>query len=355
MAVNKPDGQKKKIESDIDALNSEARSLFNKLDFKQASELSDKAYKIAFKQKYQRGIAEALLIKGNLFSSQQENLQARTVLMQAYSIIEHIGDKELLSSVYSSLGITYGQLSLCEECIMYFTKALEASKSTKNERLIAIDYINLAHALDMFDNDLQAISFYNKAMTCAKKLSDEKLQTTILTDLSAVYRSKGDYEIALKNGFDALEMAEKINDTRSIITIYHYISACFMGLKRFDEAEYYAKLCLNLATENNVTTMIIWTELVRAEINLLQEKYMEAKDILNNFDNISSFIDNVEAIYQYYDLLLNVYEATADYKNAYAKLKELMDFKLKQAEIKLKAKLDVQEQEFILNESTPKS
>jgi len=334
--------------TDIDALNAEARALLNKLDFKQATLISNKAYNLAIRQKYSKGKAEALLTRGNLLLLQQENLQAREVFMQAYKIIEVMGDQELQNRVYSSLGIIYGQLSLSEECIKYLTQALDVSKLMKNERNIARDYTNLANALDRFGNGTQAIVFYNKAMKYAKKLCDEHLQTAILTNLSTLHLSKADYKKALKLSFDALKIAQENSITRAIITIHFNISACYKELSLFSEAEKYAMVCLALATENKVLPTIVRTELLRAELNILQERYQEAKVMLIKIEDLPAFRGNVEAIYKYYNLFLLLYETTADYKSAYEKQKELIEFERKQAEANLTTKLETLELKYKL-------
>jgi len=335
--------QRKKAENQIDNLNSEAKALFDKFDYKKAVELSNKAYRLALKQKYPIGTAEALLTRGKLLCMQQENFQAREVFLQAYKIIEVFGGVELLSRVYTGLGITYGQLHLWEESINYLTKAIEASKSMKNDSLIAAGYINLAVTLEKLHNYPQAIDFTNKAMKYAKKLADEQMQIVLLSNLSVLFLDKGDFDTALQHSFDALQIAEKNNEILAIITIYHNISASLMALKRFDEAENYAQLCLSLAKDINVTPKVINIELLRARINLLQEKYDEAKNILQNVENIPAFKGDIEAIYTFYELLLKVYEATVDYKNAYEKLQELMDFDKKQAEENFNTRLETQE------------
>jgi len=319
--------------SDVDALNSEARELFNKPDFAQAADLSNKAYILAVKQKYQRGIAEALLTRGNIFLVQQDNLKAREVYLQACKIIESMGDKKLLNRVYSVLGIAYANLLLKEESIKYLTLAFEVSKSMKDKKLLAEDYVNLAITLAKFGSYAQAIKFYNKAMIYAKKISDELLQVSILINLSKIHCHKGDYEVALQLDLDALKLADKIKSTRQIITIYHNISGDLISLKRFEEAEEYAKRCLDLAIENNVTPLITHATLIRAEIRLLQEKYDEAINMLKTVEGLPGFKGNVVAIYKYYDLFLKAYEATGDYKSAYEKHKELLEFERKQTEI----------------------
>jgi len=334
---------KETTETDIDDLNLEARAYFDKPDFKKSTELAEKAHKLATKLKYPKGIAEALLTRGILFWVQQENLKAREVFIQAYKIIVTLDNKALLNNVYSKLGITYGQLYLSEECTYYLTEALDVSLSMKDDKLIAEDYANLAIALNKFKNYTKAIEYYNKAMILTQKLSDDKLQASILTNLLSLYRYKGDFELALKHGFDALAICEKHNNTRMIITIYYNISACYISLKRFDDAEKYANLCLTLANDNNVTPWITRAELLRAEINLLQKNYEEAINILTRVETLPAFKGDVESIYNYYNLFLKVYEATADYKRAYKKHIDLMDFDRNQAEANLKAKLEIQE------------
>jgi len=330
-------------QADIDNLNKEAKELFKKPDFKRAEDLSNKAYKLAKKQKYPRGIVEALLTRGLLFWVQYENHQAREVLVQAYNIIITMDDKVLLNCVYSRLGITYGQLNLKEESINYLTKASELSRLMKDERLLAKDYTNLAIALVKFNNHTQAIKYFNKALTYAIKFCDEPMQAAVFTNLSEIYLGKGDYDNALKHAFDALKIAEKYNDTRIIITIYLNIATIYLDLKRFDEAEDYTKQCLSLALENKVTPFIIRAELLRAEIILTQEQYEEAKEILLSVEKLPGFKNSVDATYIYYDLLLKVYEATADYKNAFEKQKELIKFDRKQAKEDLITKLETQE------------
>jgi len=334
---------KETTQTDIDTLNSEAEALYQKCDFQRSSETVNKAHKLATKLKYPRGIAEALMTMGNLFWVQQDNLKAREVFTQAFKIIATMGDNALLNNVYSKLGITYGQLYLSEECIHYLSEALDVSISMKKEGQIARDYTNLAIALTKFENFHLAIDYYNKAMTYAKKLSDEKMQAAILTNLSRCNRMKGDNELALKHSFEALSLAEKYNETRNIIIIYHNIGASSTRLKRFDDAEKYANLCLTLAKENNVAPLITRAELLIAEINLLQGKNDEAKAILHQIEKLPAFKGDVEAIYIYYDLFLKVYEATADYKHAYEKVREYMDFDRKQADENLKAKLEIQQ------------
>jgi len=330
-------------ETDIDNLNSEAKALFKKPDFKQAAELSNRAYKLAKKQKYPRGIVEALLTRGLLFWVQQENLQAREVFLQAYKIIATMDDKALLNCVYSRLGITYGQLNLKEESINYLTKASEVSKLLKNEIVLAKDYTNLAIALMKFSNYTQAIVYFNKALTYSKKNGDEVTQAAVYTNLSELYQNKGDFETALQHGFAALKIAEKYGETRNIISIYFNISTNYLGLKQIDQAENYAKQCLTLAKENSVTPLITRAELLRAKIKLVQERFDEAKDILLSVERLPAFKNDVDAIYTFYDLILKVYEATADYKNAYEKQKELIKFDRKQAKENLQTKLEAQE------------
>jgi len=131
----------------IDTPNTEAKALFNKLDFKQATELSNKAYKLAQKQKYPKGKAEVLLMKGLLFWVQQKYLQAREMYLQSLKIIVTINDLELLNIVYSRLGMIYGQFHLVEESLYYLSKALEVSKAMKDDTIIAGDNTNLAIAL----------------------------------------------------------------------------------------------------------------------------------------------------------------------------------------------------------------
>jgi len=330
-------------EKDIDTLNSEAKALFDKLDFPQVAKLSNKAYTLAKKHKYPKGIAEALLTRGILFWVQNENLQARELFIQAQKIILSIDDKDLLNLVYSRLGMTYGQLLLSEECIDYLTKALEVSKSLKDEYIISVDYINLAIALVKIKNFPQAIEYFNKAMTYAKKVKNEPTQAVILTNLSKLYINTGDYESALQHGLDALKLAEKSNNIRNILTIYHNISSSHMYLKRYEDAEKYTNLCLTLASKNNVMPLVTLTELLLAEIKLLQRKYDEAKEILVRVEKSPTFKSDVEVIYKYFNIFLKVCEATGDYKNAYEKHIELMEFDRKQAEINLTTKLETQE------------
>jgi len=335
--------KKTTTESHIDELNAEADILLQKYDFKQAMDLSSQAYSLAVKHKYTKGTAEALLAMGLSFLIQQENLKAREVFMQAYKIIVTMDDKPLLHNIYSRLAVTYGQLHLNDECIDYLTKTLEVSKATKNDKTIAVDYINLSTALVQMKNYPQAIISLNKAMTYAKKTSAEQLQVVILSNLSRCCRLKGDYEVSLRYAFDALEITDEHNETRNVIYIYHDITASTMSLKRLDEAEKYAHMCLSLANKYNVTPVIISTELLQAEICLLQEKYEKAKEILQNVAKLPSFEGDIEAVYKYYDLYLKICEATADYKKAYELHINLMDFDKKQAEANFKIKLDTQE------------
>jgi len=263
--------------------------------------------------------------------------------MQAYEVIATMDDKPLLSLVYSRLGVTYGQLCLIEECLDCLTKALEIAKTMKSNRKLACDYVNLAIVLAEFENYPKAVEIFNKAMTYAKKDTDEYMQAAILSNISRCYRMQGDYKVSLQYALYGLKIAEKNNDTQNMLTTYHNIAASSLKLKRFEDAEKYANKCLAVASDNVITPMKIRAELLRADIKLQQEKYDEAKDILLNIEKMPALKNDVESIYIYYDLIQKTYEVLAEYKNACNILKKLLDFEREQAGAKLKAKLETQE------------
>lgn len=216
-------------------------------DFENATTYFSKAIKIFEQIDYKPGIAKCLSSFGMINENWVKNEKAREYYEQALNIYIEIGDKPGIAEIYNNIGNAYAKDSIYEKAQEYYFKSLEANKEIGNKLMIGKLYMNLGYNLGF------NLSEQNK--------SDEAFEY-------------------LDN---ALTIFKELNTPYDIVNCLAAFGKNYLILKKFDKAKYYTEQSLNMAIENNLSSMIL------ADYEVLSDIYSQLGDYKNAFDAYTKF------------------------------------------------------------------
>jgi len=133
-----------------------------------------------------------------------------------------------------------------------------------------------------------ALYYYNKGLELSRKSELRGYEATAIRFIGIVYRSKGDYDKALELFFEALAIAEEIDDQKRIGAAYSSIGLVYYNRGNFDEAIDY------------------------------QLRAAAIEEVMDNKQGLLAIYNNIGIIYDN----LGLYDKAIDYHHKSLKLKE---------------------------------
>ncbi|MDF2453333.1 MAG: rpfC 3 [Bacteroidota bacterium] len=160
-------------------------------------------------------------------------------------------------------------------------------QTTKNDRVKAIALSKLAHEyIDI--NATKAFVLVKESIEISLRANDHSTYVLALNELSILERNSGDYSDALTTLKKAIEIAERSNDTTSLIKCFISVGDTYSAIKNYDKALSYYEEALSLnINKHNVEAI---NSLSRIG-NRLMDKGREANDTSYMFSAISSYLE----------------------------------------------------------------
>ncbi|NLU53234.1 MAG: GGDEF domain-containing protein [Clostridiaceae bacterium] len=201
---------------------------------------AQKALELSTLINYDIGIYESRFrLARSLVSNNTE--QAIKHLLSCYSIAQTLDDKQRIARAANSLGIAYYNLGITSKSLDSLLEALDISKANGYVDIECRVYNNICN---------------------------------ILTEL-------GDYETTLKYLFNLLQKCDvdgKVVFPKSIA--YRNLANTYYNMESLKEAEHYANLALNEATENYNPQILCEANYILGQIRTTQKRLDEARSLL---------------------------------------------------------------------------
>ncbi len=140
------------------------------------------------------------------------------------------------------------------DALEYFVRAEKLYRILEDQSMIGHIYLGKSNSYRELGN-LDSAGFYaQKAIEIKKQLEEHPELTGAYTLLALIQSNAGNYEAAFKNGYKALENAEKFKDTFQIIHTSKNLSRYLTQYGSLQRAEKLAKQALLLAEHTNLVT-----------------------------------------------------------------------------------------------------
>lgn len=201
-----------------------------------------------------------------------------------------------------------------DESLKYSLKAKALTNETNNIQkkisvlfLVAVQY----QQMDLFNKSLETLDLFDEALTYYNDNPTEKsLQTGKSLGLRGmIYKSQGNFEIALQKFLSSIENFEKSKQDKptflKMSIIYYNIGYCYLNLKNLEKAGQYFEKSHQFALKTKAKSLEAFALKGWAETYIAEEQNAKAIQLLEKAEQISTYVG---------DLMLNegVYKLLAD-------------------------------------------
>ena len=174
-----------------------------------------------------------------------------------------------------------------EKAALYSKKSLEKAISSNFVRGICVIQNNLADALRTMGEYSESLKNLKQAMTLAKKIKNEKSIASISTGFATYWIELGELKKALKMLKDSLNLYKKIDDPLGHIIALHCFAQYWLVQGNFQKAKENLEEALHVIEESGVSESKIEVLILLAEIYEGMDKNDEAYRYLKQADNLS--------------------------------------------------------------------
>lgn len=251
-------------------------------DPRKTVNLADSALFLAKKLNYYFGIAEANRIKGVGFYYLSDTEQAVKNYIEALKYFKTINDKKNEARVYNNFGNLYKEI-----------------------------------------NYNKALLYYKKALSIAKKLNIDEFTAGIYLNIATVLRFQGDYKNSLKYLEISKEIFAKTRDTINFITSLQNSGVIYYKLKDFETAKKQLFEAISQAKKNNLSKVIVGSNLALASIYLEQTEYFKAEASINEGIKYARGMGDNNSVYYYLHKAYELELKRRNYSKALKYLKEV--------------------------------
>jgi tetratricopeptide (TPR) repeat protein len=189
------------------------------------------------------------------------------------------------------------------------------------EQFISIALFNMGAIFNLFSQDDQALTLYEKSLAINKKIGDRKGEGATLNNISQIFSAKGDYDTALRYLEQSLAIMQQIGDRKGEGVTLNNIGQIHKARGNYDEALRCAEMDLAIcqqigdrkgegATLNNISQIYDAKSDYDTALRYLEQSLAITQQIGDRLGEGTTF-NNIGQIHQLrgdYDTALRYYE-----------------------------------------------
>jgi tetratricopeptide (TPR) repeat protein len=264
---------------------------------------------------------------GDLYRLRGDKVKALEYLNKSVALDST--DKGHYAGTCYSLGILYGDAGIIDKSTYYLLKALKIKE--EQGKLVDAGYLacNLAGAYFQSTSREDGMRYYNRALDYFRRSDFKKGESYVYNSLGQFHYGNKDYLTALD--FFRKALALSLLDTVTIRSGHSFILTnigdAWMGLNRFDSAQYYYSRSLSFCDSGKDFLPMACTYLSLGELNTRLKKYPLAIEFLNKGLFYSKIINYRAQWETAYNLLSECYNASGNIEKALYYLKKRNEVK----------------------------
>lgn len=241
----------------------------------------------------------------------------------------------LASSIHYALGVAWAYRLMAQEYDLQLNyaeglkcklAALEIYEKENYTKGIALSYSNIGISYYYLDEYDQAIYYYNKKIEIVKTMQDinyESVTRKLMLSIGLCYLEKKEYNKALEYMNLSLQYEKNTgNDSAHFVLVYFNLGVIYTTLNQNQQALNSYDTALAFAA-GSYTKYIGAIQIGIGEVYSHEGKYGPAIQFLESGLKLVSESGDIEREQVAYEVLVEVYEANGDYKNALRYQKKL--------------------------------
>jgi len=229
----------------VKALNRLA-SLYLNVDPGKALECAAKAEALAGSLKWERGVATAERMCGNVYNAKGDYSQALECYDKALKRSEEINDLPGVASNVGNIGGIYHNQGNYPKAMENFLRALTIFEALRDVYHQAVNLGNIGRVYEAQANYPEALAKFFASLKLYRQLNNDEGVAETLTAISNVYAAQTKYAEALQYGFDALQQNTSLDNSLGMANAYRSIGQIYylQGLNPQATGYWYKALAL---------------------------------------------------------------------------------------------------------------
>jgi signal transduction histidine kinase len=234
--------------------------------------MAQKAVEISQLNKFEKGIAFGLQVKGVAYTGKGKYPEALNCHLQALRISERLGLEDLVRGNFNDIGMLYTAMGEYAKALDYLERALEMTRKSTDKTLLSALLVNIAE-VHRKRNQLDSAIVYNRqALQIAREQSDSLTMAITLLNIGDIYNKKSQPEKALGYLGTSLHISEKIRDEEGIAWSNSLIAETYYQSHQYEKSVGYAEKGLLQAKKLGIN------EITKLAYHTLYSDYKELGD-----------------------------------------------------------------------------
>ncbi|MEQ8363261.1 MAG: PAS domain S-box protein [Cyclobacteriaceae bacterium] len=232
----------------------------------EARILFDEAYVIANEHQYKNGKAVALKNKAISYDLQGNSNEAISYYFQALNIYEALKDTIGISKIKNNIGIAYKNLNDYGNAHKFYDESILLKQKLGDIKSVAYGYNNKGELFQTSKEFEKALELFNKAFIILDSLNDTRGRSTTLSNIGDSYFELGNYNLAIANTLQALEMERSQKDYFDQALSHVLLARSYSEVEAFNNAMDHIGIAEELTQSIGALRVFYQSQLVKIEI-----------------------------------------------------------------------------------------
>jgi signal transduction histidine kinase len=275
---------------------------------------AEQSYELAKQNSYQKGIADALQIKGVLSYRIGDVESAFSNLLPALEIYQTINDSYSFALTLRYIGNAYFTNEDYAKSIDYYVQSYYKSIELNNEDLVATCSGNIGRAYSYLQKYDSAIYFLSQSEIINRKLNNQQGLGHVFMSLGKVLVEQGKQKEGLSKLFEAIELLKMVEDYTRCSEVACIISNSYLSKGQSIRAKMFALQAIEFANLSNAKQYKAEAYKLLFQINKYDKRYDSATYYLEQHNFLRDCLYNeqktklIADITVNYDFKRNLYE-----------------------------------------------
>ncbi len=291
-----------------------------------SEEIIDDAILISEKIFYIKGLGVSYDRKGLAARYNYDYENSVTHHKRALNYLNKTTDTLQIIKCLNNLGVSYRKLNLEKEAFSFYFQALDLSEKINNNKSIAIALNGIGNVfIDTKEYD-KALYYFKRVYTLDLASENSRSQEYSLSNIGEAYLHQKLYDSAYFYINKALKLTKEQKHKASEAIRYNLLGLLFQQKKEYHKSTNFYKEAIPLFTKENNIRYLSNTLINVGKNQLHLGEYKKAKENIVVGLNSAKMIKSKENISLGYNVLVDYYTLTKDYKKALSSHKMATSF-----------------------------
>lgn len=305
--------------TDVDKMKITIRlaAVFQQTDLPRSVDFARKAVALSKKVDNKKGEAMAYNLLAIAYNMQQHHDSAQFFYNKALVLFKEIADSTGLMHVYNNLGVLCKNKGQFARAVEYYKSALNVARDKRDTVGMIQSLNNLGIVMYNWKHYSTSVDFYNEALSLLRRKKDSYRIAVVLNNLGELYMAMGQKESAFKSYKEAWEISRKGKWINPWVGASLNLGKYYSEKAEYKKAEDYLKTALKVSDSvaYNRGKALALTGLAR--VYYLEGERDKALEFIQRGCVMADSLSLPEVQIEAYEMQHKIYEALADYKNAY--------------------------------------